>query len=478
MRPRHPLVSSGDPWIPSHLRSRPTCCRRLRRNSRLRSRWSRRRAATAEARAQAAERELASANDRLDQVADERASELIELTERLMHEVNVRERTERRMAARYAAERAVTEGNAPLDMARRVINELCRRLGWDAGLLLVARRDPRSSASTGSPSPRRTHLRFWKLTGMRLEDPRTFPVSVLDGGQPEWRVGRTGHATLDAVHAGFAGWCAFPIVVDGATSGVLLITSRAPQLPDEDLLGDLAAVGRAFGRAVERRAAVERLRITTSRLTTLISNLSGAVLLEDEARRIVLVNQPFCDTFGIPVPPESLVGSDCSSSAEQSKALFADPEGFVAGIDADPRGQGAGARQAPPPCRWAGPGAGLPPGRRGRPLPRPPVALPRRHRPDPLRRGAPRRARARRSRHAGEERLHRHDEPRDPDATQRRHQHDRTPPRDAPDDRTAAAGQRRRLGRAGAQRDRRRRSRLLEDRGGTHDGGAGRDGSG
>jgi PAS domain S-box-containing protein len=32
------------------------------------------------------------------------------------------------------------------------------------------------------------------------------------------------------------------------------------------------------------------------------------------------------------VPPESLIGLDCSNAAEQSKSLFKDPEGFVIGI--------------------------------------------------------------------------------------------------------------------------------------------------
>ena len=71
------------------------------------------------------------------------------------------------------------------------------------------------------------------------------------------------------------------------------------------------------------------LRATTERLSRLLASLGGGVLVEDEHRRILLANQTFCDLFGIPAPPASLVGADCSDSAEQSKALFADPEAFV-----------------------------------------------------------------------------------------------------------------------------------------------------
>jgi signal transduction histidine kinase/CheY-like chemotaxis protein len=65
------------------------------------------------------------------------------------------------------------------------------------------------------------------------------------------------------------------------------------------------------------------------RLAKLIGSLQGGVLVEDETRHIALTNQAFCTMFAIPVPPEVLTGTDCSQSAEQSKHMFADPEGFV-----------------------------------------------------------------------------------------------------------------------------------------------------
>ena len=72
---------------------------------------------------------------------------------------------------------------------------------------------------------------------------------------------------------------------------------------------------------------------TDPRLAAVIAGLAGGVLLEDEARRIVVVNQAFCELFGIPAPPESLVGADCAGAASASAELFDDPEGFVARID-------------------------------------------------------------------------------------------------------------------------------------------------
>jgi len=79
----------------------------------------------------------------------------------------------------------------------------------------------------------------------------------------------------------------------------------------------------------ERTAELSR---TATRLSNLISNMQEAVLVEDENRMIVMVNERFCSMFGIPASPELLIGMDCSGSAEQSKHLFRDPEGFVSGI--------------------------------------------------------------------------------------------------------------------------------------------------
>ena len=68
-------------------------------------------------------------------------------------------------------------------------------------------------------------------------------------------------------------------------------------------------------------------------LTNLLINLEEGILLENSNREIVLTNQLFCDIFGIPAPPELLIGSDCSSSAEQSKNMFKNPDKFISDIN-------------------------------------------------------------------------------------------------------------------------------------------------
>lgn len=83
----------------------------------------------------------------------------------------------------------------------------------------------------------------------------------------------------------------------------------------------------------EEVQARKELVTTYSRLKGLVQNLHAGVLVEDENRKIVLINQQFCDLFSIPVAPEFLVGADCSEAAEQSKGLFCNPEHFVQRVD-------------------------------------------------------------------------------------------------------------------------------------------------
>ena len=77
----------------------------------------------------------------------------------------------------------------------------------------------------------------------------------------------------------------------------------------------------------------DRLKESESRLASLIVNLQTGILLEDENRKILLVNQKFCDMFSLDIEPKDMIGFDCSNSAEQTKAFFKHSESFVTRIN-------------------------------------------------------------------------------------------------------------------------------------------------
>jgi PAS domain-containing protein len=84
-----------------------------------------------------------------------------------------------------------------------------------------------------------------------------------------------------------------------------------------------------FNDVTEQDMYQKELLRTNSRLETLISSMQSALVAEDSERKIILVNQKFCDLFEIPVQPNLLKGLDCTDAAESSKHLFSNEEGFV-----------------------------------------------------------------------------------------------------------------------------------------------------
>lgn len=83
----------------------------------------------------------------------------------------------------------------------------------------------------------------------------------------------------------------------------------------------------------EQRRAEQELRETMLRLSTLIASLQAAVVVEDEHRRVVLVNDSYCEMFGVDRPPMALVGADCRVLTMEAAAVFVDPDRFLARID-------------------------------------------------------------------------------------------------------------------------------------------------
>jgi PAS domain S-box-containing protein len=103
----------------------------------------------------------------------------------------------------------------------------------------------------------------------------------------------------------------------------------------EDLtaLPEVAALLIRADDVTQERQRERRLADATAQMRTLIDNLGSAVLLEDDTRHVLVANDVLVDLFRLPISADDLVGTDCSRSAHQIKSLFADPEGFVAGVD-------------------------------------------------------------------------------------------------------------------------------------------------
>jgi PAS domain S-box-containing protein len=92
---------------------------------------------------------------------------------------------------------------------------------------------------------------------------------------------------------------------------------------------DLLFISKYLNKQINERKKIEiQLSQTVELLKTLVANLHSGIIVEDENRKIMFTNKLFCSLFSIPLSPESMVGIDCSNSAEESKSMFKEPELF------------------------------------------------------------------------------------------------------------------------------------------------------
>ena len=171
---------------------------------------------------------------------------------------------ERRLRAEHVAARALVEATTFDEAAPRILEAICRALGWEHGALWDIDRQtdvlrcaeiwhrpahfPSSTRSAARrPSPRGIGLpgRVW-ASG----EPAGFPTSPVDANFPRAPV-----AAREGLHAAFG----FPILLRGEVLSVMEFFSREIRAPDADLLSMLTTVGNQIGMFIDRRRAQEEL---------------------------------------------------------------------------------------------------------------------------------------------------------------------------------------------------------------------------
>lgn len=142
------------------------------------------------------------------------------------------------------------------------------------------------------------------------------------GGMPE------GHPPLRT----FLG---MPVFAQNRLIATVALANRERGYGDEDLellapvLDACANLINAFHVDAERRRTAQALTQANDLMSSLFANLRAGVVVEDDARRIVTVNQTYCDLFGKSEPPTSMEGGNGIEEMEGNKSRFFDPEGFL-----------------------------------------------------------------------------------------------------------------------------------------------------
>ncbi len=83
----------------------------------------------------------------------------------------------------------------------------------------------------------------------------------------------------------------------------------------------------------ERKEQELKLEETNATLEAILENLPPGILAENASREVIAANQGLCDALGLSIDPDELEGRDCARAAQEVAGLFADPDGFVEGIE-------------------------------------------------------------------------------------------------------------------------------------------------
>ncbi len=123
----------------------------------------------------------------------------------------------------------------------------------------------------------------------------------------------------------------------------LSLSDLAPHDPLVDFLATLQDrdIALADANALAQRLQATRANLQQSldenlafrtRLQALVAEVPWGVLVEDEAGRVTLANQSFCELFHVTAGPDSLIGEDCARLATLAAPAFKDPVEFQASI--------------------------------------------------------------------------------------------------------------------------------------------------
>lgn len=161
---------------------------------------------------------------------------------------------------------------------------------------------------------------YLKLTGFSKEEViGTTPVEL---GKCEY----TNKEDLKKMIVPFLNGEMFDVeLVHGRKDGSYFWTKTKGQ-PVLDSTGNVVQYFAMVEDITEKKNADFKLIESEDRLSFLIRNLQTGIILEDENRKLLLTNKKFCSMFDFEVELDTLIGMDFSSSLEDSKRFFKNPD--------------------------------------------------------------------------------------------------------------------------------------------------------
>lgn len=211
-------------------------------------------------------------------------------------------RNERLIATQIALSRIMAEADSFEEAAERLLENIVRGIGWEAGELWRVKetnvpdeQSPSLECVATWQASGTTTKSFWSAAAPQLSPLglKAFPAYIMAEKAPLWRQNSSSvktHPFLSEHSQQSA--CGFPLLIQGNVKGVICLYSHEARAPDTETLSTMSDIGGRLGMFIQRKEAEKNLAALRVELekrvqarTEELADANARLLLEVEERR-------------------------------------------------------------------------------------------------------------------------------------------------------------------------------------------------
>jgi PAS domain S-box-containing protein len=181
----------------------------------------------------------------------------------VVEEITDRRRAERRTELQLAVTRILAEADATEEAVPRVLETICRTLGWDVACFWSTERD---EPPVVWARPDRRLDGFLAMTARAPLSPEMLAGRVARSGAAEWLTELAPGMTSSVAFAeGLRSGVGFPVAVEGERVGIIEAFASSRLDEDSELLQALSGIGAQLGQFLRRKRAEDERRLLLQR---------------------------------------------------------------------------------------------------------------------------------------------------------------------------------------------------------------------